>query len=211
MFKIDDFVSSINRDGVVKSNRYVVDFTLPEYLRGEADVYEQKKKLSLRCENVTMPGMSFMSLNSLPRFGYGAPETIPYGVTFDDFTCSFLLDTKSDIHKFFYNWTQSIVNYKARGQSTFRSSGPANMAVYEVGYKDKYVSDITITVFDTTDVKLFTLKAYRCYPKSLPQIPLGWASNDELVKLNIEFSCTDFEFQYGKTGGDLNLVSKLFK
>lgn len=206
MFKISDFISSIDRSGVLKSNRYVVEIPIPEYMKSTFSAADESRLLSLRCENANLPGMAFTSLNNVPRFGYGAPETIPYGVTFDNFNLTFLLDARAKVYEYFYEWTNSIVNYRARGQSTGARSGPARMNVYEVGYKDKYVSDIKIHTYDTTDTRVMTHVAYRSYPTFLPTTPLGWGSNDELIKLTIEFSCTDFDVEYSKAAFDIQPI-----
>lgn len=200
MFKIDDFVGSINNRGVLKSNRYVVDFAPPKYL--QKNYGNESRLLSLRCESANLPGMAFTALNNVPRLGYGAPETVAYGVTFDNFSLSFLLDARAKVHEFFYEWTNSIVNYRALGQSAGGKSGQANMSVYEVGYKDKYVTDININVYDTDDTKVMQYTAYRSYPIFLPTTQLGWGTNDDLIKMTVEFTCTDFAVNYTRANFD---------
>ena len=213
MFDINAFRTEINNGGVLRNNKYHVSFAAPKYLRdaqlvGTLDNSGTSTPLdviTLRCESVQLPGMSFASVDNASRAGYGPIETMPYGVIYDDITLSFIVDAKSDVHRFFYNWVNSIVNFHSQGQSKLKDHlGPVDkMKTYEVGYKDNYVTDITVDVYDgleTTEKKagnkVLTAKIYRAFPKLLPSVDLAWAATDEMVRLSIPFSYTDFEVYY---------------
>ena len=207
MFKINQFISSINQYGVLKNNRYIVEFGLPEYLKSYeatvlnntmADGINSLNLISLRCEAAQIPGMSFATVDGPPRIGYGPIESVPYGVTFDDLSLTFILDAHSKIHRMFYDWTNSIVNYHSKGQSQLKEAkGPVkNMSTFEVGYKDKYCTDLNITVYDTDDKPVMKATAYRAFPKLLPSTDLSWNNNDELIKVTVPFTYTDFEIEY---------------
>lgn len=215
MFSINQFLSEINTGGVLKTNRYHVTFAAPKYLQDAArngrlnnsSVNTPLDVISLRCESVQLPGMSFASIDSTSRAGYGPIETMPYNIIYDDITLAFVVDSKSDVHRFFYNWCNSIVNFHSQGQSKLKDAlGPVKgMKTYEVGYKDNYVTDIEISVYNNTTTpaapngeKVMTAKVYRAFPKLLPSVDLSWASTDEHVKLSIPFSYTDFEVEYPK-------------
>lgn len=200
-------MSEIQSAGVLRSNRYIMTFGAPKYLRdalatngldNAATTDVPLDRITLRCESVQFPGMSFATVDSAPRFGYGAIEAIPYGTIFDDITATFIVDARSDIHRFFYKWVNTIVNFNARGQSKLKDSTGVvrGMKTYEVGYKDDYVTDIAITVYDQNDVKIMTGTAYRAFPKLLPTVDLGWGTNDDYVKLSMPFSYTDFAVDY---------------
>lgn len=198
MFNITDFRSSINTQGVLRSNRYMVEFAVPEYLKSTYGKEEQKL-MSLRCENVSMPGFDFLSADGPPRMGYGAIEKHPYVPGFTGISLTFLVDSKSKIYNFFYDWTMSIVNFNGRGGTNFsrKSSG---RSAYEVGYKSKYRTDLKILVYDgsSTDAstsvagnKIIGLTLFDAFPSGMPAIPLAWDSPD-LIRLSIPFSYTDF-------------------
>lgn len=207
MLNISNFMSEIQSAGVLRSNRYIMTFVPPKYLRdAKVDVgFDDNTtpdipldRIALRCESVQFPGMSFATVDSTPRFGYGPIEAMPYGVIFDDITASFMVDARSDIHRFFYKWVSTIVNFNAQGQSKLKdaTSVVRGMKTYEVGYKDDYKTDIVISVYDQNDNKVMTGTAYRAFPKLLPTVDLGWGSNDDYVKLAIPFSYTDFSIEY---------------
>ena len=202
MFKLSNFKQEIHNNGILRNNRYLVSFNAPLYLASEPGM----EKLTLRCESAQMPGVTFATIDGAPRFGYGPIESNPYGVIFDDATLTFLLDAKANIHNFFYKWSNSIVNYQSRGQTALKDAyGPVKgMKTFEVGYKDKYVTDITITVYSdsstgkgTTDMKkVMETKLYRAFPKNLPQFDLSWNTTNDMIRLPISFNYTDFSTKY---------------
>ena len=192
MFKIGKFISEIQTKGVLRSNKFLVYFNAPIYLSG-GSIEEQ---LSLRCESVQMPGMTFAEIEGPPRPGVGPTESIPFNVVFESVTLTFVIDAHGDIHRFFDAWCNSIVNYTSRGQTELKNNSRYDMSPYEVNYKDHYVTDLSIDVIDPTDQKVLTAKMYRAYPHSLPSFDLNWGSNDELIKLSIPFKFTDMEMKY---------------
>lgn len=222
MFNIKGFMSEINTGGVLRTNRYHVTFAAPAYLRDDAltstlndqNTSTPLDRISLRCESVQLPGVTMATIDGAPpRMGYGPIESMPYGTVFDDITLSFIVDAKSEVHRFFYKWVNSIVNFHAQGQTKLRESlGPVKgMKTYEVGYKKNFTTDLTITVYDGVNSKtqengqnvflvqgkrVMEVKVYNAFPKLLPSLDLSWGSNDEIVRLQMPFSYTDFEVNY---------------
>jgi hypothetical protein len=203
MFKLSQFRSEIESRGVMRTNTFNVTFAPPASLRSDASIMD---RMTLRCESVQLPGMGFATIDGPPRFGYGPIEAIPYGAVFDDITCTFLVDARGEVHRFFYRWMNTIVNFQSRGQSNLTGSlGPlTNMAAYEVSFKDNIVTDLTIDVYDTgvesngseKGKKVMSAKVYRAFPKLLPSLDMSWNSTDEFVRLSIPFNYTDFEVSY---------------
>lgn len=197
MFKLNDFMASISTRGVLKSTRYTVSFTPPAYVRSIAGLVGPET-LSIRCDTVQFPGASLTTIDGPPRYGYGPIESIPYNISMDDITCSFIVDAGSEIHRFFYSWVSTIVNFQAKGGMSLSAASGAGtgFAAYEVGYKDNYTTDLIISVYDSTDKKVMEAKAYRAYPKLLPSVDLNWGATDEIVKLVIPFTYVDFDVNY---------------
>jgi len=213
---INDFQSSINSKGVLQTNRFVCSFNVPPYLReNNALDPEQQQLISLRCEAATFPGMSITTLDQ-PRLGYGPLEFMPHNATLDDVTLTFLVDAYGDIHKLFYEWFNVIVNIQgSRGQSrlnaltNYGSGGSA--APFEVGYKDKYTTDIEIKIFDkyAEEREVMKVTIYKAYPKVLPSMNLAWGSDDELIRLSIPFTYTDFQVEYKESGSSFSAGVKV--
>jgi hypothetical protein len=198
MFSIEEFRSEVNKHNVLHGNRYIV--MLPA-IAGVGDT-NSNKALALRAESIASPGMSFTSADGLPpRFGYGAMEGIPYNTTFDPVTIQFAMDGAGLTYKYFYEWTNRIVNYRAKGQRM--NSQSSGKVPYEVAYKDDFCAEnIEIIVYEPNhdpqkaNEYVMKVKLYRAYPKSLPPINLAWAAQNEYVKFPITFDYTDFDIEF---------------
>lgn len=198
MFKIDNFRQEIANNGVMRNNRYVITFTPPKVLSST-----RTEDLSLRCTNVQIPGVTFATIDGPPRIGYGPIESNPYGVIFDDITLTFLLDANAKLHRFFYDWSNYIVNYQSKGQTALKDRGAGGMRPFEVGYKDDYAVDMVITMYNghtgsivSDQQPIVDYIAYRAFPKTLPQYEMGWDNTNDVIKLPISFAYTDFSVQY---------------
>jgi len=193
-FEINKFRSEIDTGGVLKTNRFMVQFNAPPSMGG--------KKIAdgflLRCDAVQWPGVSFTTMDAPPRAGYGASEVIPIAPIFEDVTLNFIVDKNSNLHKFFFEWINTVVNLQSEGQSRYKDKNDKNYSPYEVGYKDEYCTDIEIHMIRETgeNDKAMTAKLYRAFPRAMPGFDLNWASNDEILKLNVQFTYTDYFIKY---------------
>jgi len=207
--KINDFIAEINKAGVLRDNKYVANFGVPPYLnRPDSPISKYKTiynggQLALRCETASIPGLQFAGIEGPPRIGYGPIEFNPYNVVYEDINLTFVLDTKAGVHKFFYDWMNTIVNFHAAGQSQLRNArgSVAGMVPYEVGYKDYYSTNLTIYVYnDNTDPTesnaSMIFNAYKAFPKAITPLTLNWADGQPL-KLQVTIAYTDFEITYG--------------
>lgn len=196
---IKRFTSSINNKGVLKNNRFEAQFGFL------GDSYMSKSKaldgnlLTLRCDSATLPGVSFASADGPPRLGYGPAEKHPYNPMFDDLTLTFMVDAGSQIHKMFYDWVGSIVNFEGYGAKTLdkpSTKSPSTKAqAYEVGYRDQYAATLTLRVFNTVDARVMVFEAYNTFPMALPQMNMNWSEGD-VLRLSIPFAYTDFTVNY---------------
>ena len=197
MFQINRFRTEIDTGGVLRTNRFMVEFKVPDSLGGPTGQNASRSEmLSLRCESIQWPGVSFMTLDTPPRAGYGATELIPYAPIFEDVTLNFIVDKNSKTHKFFFDWMNSIVNLNSQGMTRL------NKGAFEVGYKHKYATDIKITMYRETGVSreenhaAMVATLYKAFPKALPSFELNWGSENEVLRLNVQFSYSDFFIEY---------------
>jgi hypothetical protein len=191
-FDIGSFRTEIIQRGFLKTNRYVVEFIKPPSLQTTTN-YISENSLSLRCESLQWPGVSFATMDTPPRAGYGATELIPYAPIFDDITLNFVLDEHSNVNKFFWEWTNSVINLKSEGQTKLKNDA------YTVGYKNNYCADIKVHMYNemgtTKDQRVMTATLYRAFPRMLPSFNLAYAE-DEAVKMSVTFSYTDFYIEH---------------
>lgn len=188
MFNINDFRASIDQQGVIKSNKFLMTIPKPKVVDEDLG-----NLLTLRCESVTLPGVDLASSDGPPRFGYGPQQRHPYNATFTDIQATFLIDTKTTIHKFFYKWVNGIVNFNSRGGKEMSTVMSHNMRPYESAYKDDYSVTLTVDVYADDGEKKYTVKAYQAFPMSLPNETLAWSEDGELLRMRIPFAYTDYE------------------
>lgn len=200
MFNIKDFRASIDTRGVLRNNKYLVSFNLPEYLTERKDKrygLDDQKLMTLRCDAVTIPGFDFLNTDGPPRFGYGPIERMPYVPGFAPMNLTFILDAKTRVYELLYDWTSAIVQFDGKGGTNLKN-GLTRFA-YEVGYKAKYQTDLIIDVYDGVKSEsssvagnlVMSMTAYSAFPAGLPPMQMGWESTD-ISKIQVPFSYTDF-------------------
>jgi len=187
-FRIDEFITSINKNGILKNNKYSVFFATPAALNS----YGKLNDILIRADSVRMPGMAFASADGPPRLGYGPTERVPYVANFEEISITFTIDANSYIHKFFNDWVNAIFNFKGQGNTQAKTKG-----VYEVGYKDSYTTDISIELYDDLGNLKLTNKVYHAFPMAFPSESLSWGDGQP-IKLTIPFAYIDYEVNYPK-------------
>ena len=168
-YSLANFIADVNSRGVQPSHSFEVS-----WLSGLGGV----TPITIRCEAVAAPGISLISAEGPPRLGVGPQEQQPYGVIFDDVSLTFIEDSKSDIISYFDGWINSIVNFNSKGNAE---------STYYVGYRDNYMTTVTITMFDSKKEPVKKIILYRAYPHNIGSVPLSWEASNEIVKLNVQF------------------------
>lgn len=205
MFNIRDFTASISERGVARTNRFSITIALPKELTNWLNKNgggNNLRELSLRADSVEWPGYSYLTYDTISRVGYGPAELSPYAPLFDSVTFTFISDRNLDIYKLFYAWNNLIINTRNRGQSLYFSDSTSiaetyRQSPYELSYKDDYVSNtMQIYMYDTEGDKKMEAVLYRAYPLLLPKIDLSWASENEILRIPIQFSYSDFEVKH---------------
>lgn len=210
MINIKQFTTEINNRGVLKNNKYLVHILFPQghYL---ANRKNEMRTLQIRCDAVSLPGVQFASADGPPRLGYGPMERHPYNVMFNEMNLSFIVDASSEVHKTLYDWSNCIVNYKAKGASSlFTPDGPVRgsdsnnkWVAYEVGYRDQYAATIQVEVFKDSGnngqfFRSMTVTAFNAFPMGMPSVGMDWNASD-IVKLKVPFVYTDYQIDYENT------------
>ena len=190
-FDIKEFRSEINTNGILLPTKFIAQFNLPPKLKA---LYPSTKEMSLRCEQILWPGISFSTMDAPARVGYGATEVIPFTPMFEEISMSFIVDEHANIHKFFFDWMNSIINLNSKGQKNLKGGA------YEVGYKNDYVCDINISIFRETGTNAasspMNITLYRAFPRILPGYQLDWSNGDQVLKLSAIFTYTDYYIKY---------------
>lgn len=192
-FSIASFMSEINTRGVLRPNQFVVTMGIPNCLSVSTT---ENKILTMRCESASIPDVT-LATQEIMRYGYGPMESTPYTAVFSGVSLTFVVDKTSLIYRYFNRWMQSIVNFNLPDGSmdkTYTTSGRGGANVlnaYEVGYKDDYVTNVNITVFDEQTVPRIQTTLHNAYPKAINAIDLNWGSTD-VIRLSVALGFREY-------------------
>ena len=125
-FNIESIRQNISSLGYAKRNKFEVFIQAPKILENsllnvfsrEINVFNLNRILRYRIEQVDVPGVSLLS-SDVKLYGVGPTQKMPYNAQYFDTTFSILLDKNTDIWDFWYNWINSIVNFKLRIKMSF--------------------------------------------------------------------------------------------
>lgn len=192
-FDINGFRSNVlGETGLLKTNLFLVTIQFPaEFAQTQTQLMKiTPRTLMMFTDQVSLPGLSLGAEDQVRRYGTGVAEKMPYGVFFTDLSVNFLADGRGEILKMFHNWMKYIVNYDSRrnGSTAFNGANP-----YEVAYKDEYAAVMTIDVFNEASDKIITYTINDVYPLFLGEVGLSWADNDNIMKLPVTFTYSDWQ------------------
>ena len=215
---VQRFLTEIRQSGVGRTNYFDVTITPPPIFRGRQrqESSMDLSRLSLYADGVSLPGLNIQT-DSIKRYGIGPVENVPYSSQYNDITINFIADGKGEIYKFFYNWMQGIIptdQYIPGG--TLSATG---LAPYEVEFKDRYSTTITIQTWNEQDNAILTYELYDAFPKTMPDIQMSWKDSDGYMQFGITFSYFNAKlvnasevFQGGKNSfGGLSALQKAVK
>lgn len=186
--KLQQFIASINNDGIAKTSVYEVMILPPVNLKLDTGV---QRMITLRCQDVQLPELDFQVLQYYPKtIGPGERRVMglnPYKVI----PMEFIVDKDMKIPKFFENWMQYIVNYDS--PSAYSSINGGQLP-YEMAYKDEYVGTVEIRVWpngmetgEDTDHPII-YKLLNAFPVNMGNITLNWNNTDRAMILPMGFT-----------------------
>lgn len=183
-FNIKEFSSQINTLGVAQSNLFVSLLSPPAGLNGKITAQE----LRFLCRTVDVPEMAVATTDFRPM-GMGAFERRPTSFTYSPFNAVFIVDSKFRVLNFFHAWMQTIVNYDAQGGPASTSRTGARL--YEFGFKEDYVSNMSVVIFSSPvdDSSLtYTYTFGNIFPINIGNITVAWENEAELLLLPVTFT-----------------------
>lgn len=197
-FNINNFRSEIDSGYILKPSRFIMWIELPNAIKG-ADPYNfDEKILLLRCESTNLPGVSMATSDIIRRYGYGRVERRPYLSTFSNLTCSFIMDRKALVHKFFYDWMNYIVNFdSSQGMKPDRGVNNADIGPYELSYKKDFkCPSMNLNIFDDYSNRVMVVRLFEAYPHAVSDVPLSWGVTEQFMTVNVSFYFADYKIEY---------------
>ena len=186
MSTLNEFITSVKTQGMIHTNRFRVQFVLPNTLRGSKDAFGgDLQKVLMHCDSVTLPGMS---ISTQPARTYGEFREMPYERTFDNINMTFYVDRTMDSKSLFDKWINSIQDPTTR----------------QFNYYKEYITDIEMFVLDQNDKEQYRVKLFECYPKSISSIQMDYSAKD-IMKIQVSMN-----YRYWTSGsavtGDNGLI-----
>ena len=209
-------ISEINnavKDGVLKTDLFHVYIPFRSSLHAAIDI---SKTTPFLCEAVNLPGVT-LNTASIYRYGIGPTQEFPIGASFTNLGMTLIGDGKGVILNAFHNWMNQIYSFNSSygvfnlGADLLNiniDSNPFTGSPYLVEYKDNYVVDIIITVYDTKGNQVVVYKVMDAYPISMPDISMSWRS-DGLMQIPVTFTFRDWNVRYYKFSSIDNLYNRI--
>lgn len=195
-------------NGMMRPNLFLVEIGTPAWNTGG----KEGEMLPFFCETVNVPGLNLIP-SEVQRTGKGLfDRRVASAIQSGTIDCTFLVDGQGDILKYFQNWMNNIVNINSSKQ---RGVGANGGEFGTIAYRDTYITDIKITMFDNSADKFMTWTGRECWPFVLGDMTLSWSNTDDLARLNVSFQYrswdTDsFEVVEGAEGAE-GVLSKLIR
>ena len=174
-----------NQLGVHRTNRYEIQFSLPDHATKMALAYTQTNLselntiLGVMCTNLNAPqgNISTTQVRTM-----GEARNVPYDKIYDSATFTFYMDAGGIVHRFFSSWMSCVFDPVTRCY----------------GYAEDYIGEATIrlTRSELGDNEFFdshksfqTFKLYECFPTSITAIPLTGLSGNQPTQFDVTMSC----------------------
>ena len=168
-----------DNNGFAQPNKYEVLIFPPAKLGGgqNQNVFggmerqSDLRKISLRAQNVTLPGRNLATVQEGNI--YGPDREIVEGVTYaDDISMSFQASSGLDERVFFENWQRQAFNEKT----------------WNIGYYNDYIGTIEMYVLDKQEQRRYGIKLWEVFPKTIGSNDLAYDSNDQIMLLPVSFT-----------------------
>ena len=168
-----------DNNGFAQPNKYEVLIFPPAKLGGgqNQNVFggmerqSDLRKISLRAQNVTLPGRNLATVQESNV--YGPDREIVEGVTYaDDISMSFQASSGLDERVFFENWQRQAFNEKT----------------WNIGYYLDYIGYIEMYILDKQEQRRYGIKLWEVFPKTIGPNELAYDANDVLMLLPVSFT-----------------------
>ena len=185
---IGGMVDSITRNGLLTTNRYVVEISPPRILATTTS--DTIRNLTIRCSSASLPGFD---IGSQSYRIYGPARQMPYDVVYSG-QLSFTYIVSRDMREraFFEKWMSSVIN-------------PAD---YKLGWYDDYTSRMTISILDRGDIISYQSLVEEVYPKTIGEITVANDRENEYMTQEVTFAFRKYTSNFyaatdtGNQGGD---------
>lgn len=187
-FRINDFKAGMDKfGGPSHASLFEVIFTL----NGDwaPNSRATSRDLTFFCNAAAIPGMQVET--AVYQGVAQKAKTFARGLSHDQVSCNFMLDSDHQIKAFFHSWMQRVVNYSTSGGNFSEVNG---MLPYEVGYKDEYSMRMTIRHYTTyARDGYYEVILDNAFPVALGDVDLAWG-NEGVATMGVGFQYDRIEY-----------------
>ena len=191
-----------DNNGFAQPNKYEVLIFPPAKLGGgqNQNVFggmerqSDLRKISLRAQNVTLPGRNLATTQESNV--YGPDREIVEGITYaDDISMQFQASSGLDERVFFENWQRQAFNEKT----------------WNIGYYNDYIGTIEMYILDKQDQRRYGIKLWEVFPKTIGSNDLAYDSNDQIMLLPVSFTFRYWTSLDQNQNPQINIFDRVFE
>lgn len=180
-FNLNTFMGQLQEvNSMAQSSKYTLEIKPPQWAVGSGAA----ERIIFFCDSVNIGGGSAIPSDFKVQ-GYGPFDRRPTQFITPDITAQIMLDSNGNNLAFFQEWMNNIINIDVSGGENTEVNGAAFGEVY---YRENYLSELTITMYDVAGNPTITYKAYEAWPTVLGDVQLGWNNTDDIARLQVNFS-----------------------
>lgn len=198
-FNIEDLKSTLSkRHGLMRNNRFRVSFTLPNIFLDNVEIEEEEDRglwrdAEIYCYGVNFPGFQLIT-HDVKRWTYGMTEKRPFAPNVGPLNLKFYSDNRGRYWRLFNTWLSLIMNHDI--SRSVISPSPLGESVngypYELSYKQEYVSDVTIDVFDERGEVINKIKCLEAFPSQVMDLDYDWGNTNDFARINVVMPFLDW-------------------
>jgi hypothetical protein len=185
---INQFRASINRRGILLSNKFLVVVTPPPGMFSKTKSF---RDMVARASSVSFPVATLMVVDGHLRYGHGVPERMPYSVNFSEVTADFVLSRDAEELGMFNLWLNQVFNFDT-SKGIWAENSQAGGTVFEVGYKSQYATTVTIYVYNDSSDRVVEITLVDAFPAATNLHNLDWEATNAPQKLSINFAYRNY-------------------
>lgn len=201
-FNINNIKFNTEAFGYLKRNKFEVFVQTPPMFRGklsningyEINIDSLNSVLRYRIEQVKAPGASLLS-SDVRRYGIGTTQKMPYTAQFFDTTLTIIVDRKTALWDFWYNWVNAIFNFNGQEPTGNNILTGPRTPTYTTKYKEDYATTMMIVIYDDFGNTVKTINLYDAFPSSVSETTLNWGDSQNLLRLSISVTYSAYSFE----------------
>ena len=182
---IEQMMQNIIQNGLVTTNRYVVEFGFCKALTQASiltnpsmNIFPDTKNLMLRCTAAALPGQDIASQSYKI---YGPLRQMPYEAIYSgQLSLTYILSQDMRERAFFERWMDFIIN----------------KTNYKIAFYDEYTTTMSISVLNRNDEVMYRSHVQEVYPKTLGEIALATDKENEYMTQEITFAFRKYTSEY---------------